>query len=83
MKFDIVKSIQKWAKENNHDGFYCNEGDPCGCKIEDLAPCGHYESIIDGDCLGGKLHNGKFVNSDGDECEWAIIPHDYKEGIRS
>lgn len=80
-RFDLEESIKKWATENGHAGFYNVDpgNDPCGCKLNDIAPCGMYEGIFNGDCVGGKLWDKEFINSIGEECEWAIVPHDYKE----
>lgn len=77
-KFDLQEAIEKWCKENGHDGFYCNvrHCDPCGCKIGDIAPCGANENIIDGDCVGGRLSTAPFADADGNKCDWSIQPHE-------
>ena len=76
-KFEIETAIIKWAKENGHGGFYTDEfGDPCECKLSELAPCGFYERIVDGDCECGKLVQN-YTDSNGVEYDWAIVPHDF------
>lgn len=74
--FDIRESIKKWCEENGHDGFFCalHDGDSCGCKIDDLAPCDELDNIINGSCIGGKIAE-PFIDADGYEYSWAIVCH--------
>lgn len=77
-KFDLQTAIEKWCTENGHDGFYLNDRNciPCCCQAGAVALCGVIDSILDGDCVGGKLSTEPFVNDDGDECYWSIQPHE-------
>lgn len=76
-KFDLQKAIEKWCKENGHDGFYLNDRnrDPCGCRIGDIAICGVADNIFDGDCVGGKMSTEPFIDDNDNECDWSIQPH--------
>lgn len=77
--FDLESAIKRWCLENGHDGFYFTGvgGDPCGCKIGELAPCCESENITNGICNGGKLISETFIDANGNECDWAIVPHDF------
>jgi hypothetical protein len=77
--FDIIEAAKKWCIENGHDGFYCTtSGVACGCFVDDLCPCGCEESLYNGYCAGGKKYVGNFIDMDGNECKFAIAPHDWK-----
>lgn len=77
-QFDIIEAAKKWCSENGHDGFYyAGNGDPCGCHVDDLAPCGCEQSLYNGDCKGGKLVKGEFIDGNGEHCDEAIVPHDW------
>lgn len=82
-KFDIRFAIEKWCADSGHDGVFCgaHHGDPCGCKADDLAPCGELDNITDGACVGGKLTTKPFIDANGNECSWAIVPHDNKPKV--
>lgn len=58
--------IRDYLKAHGFDGLWCCEGDPCGCALEDLAPCGEMsEECRTGylkpcDCGGGcSFHIGR------------------------
>lgn len=85
--FDIKAAIKQWCREQGHDGFYCTdlEDETCGCSVEDLASCGAdgmFLGIVGGICRGGKRVKKKFVDSDGNECDWVIVPHDLKGKLK-
>lgn len=42
-QFNIYEAAKKWCAENGHDGFYYagGAGDQCGCRVDDLCPCGY------------------------------------------
>jgi hypothetical protein len=67
---DVSEIVQKYLKDNGYDGLYSLE---CGCKIDDLCPCG-MNGIIAG-CKGGYLCkcDPETCHADGD-CEWHIGP---------
>jgi hypothetical protein len=35
-----VSDLSKELLEKGYGGLYCVEGDPCGCEINDIGPCG-------------------------------------------
>ena len=45
--------IRKFLEENGYDGLYDESGE-CGCKKDDLIPCGDYC----GDCKPGYIYLG-------------------------
>lgn len=62
----VIEIISTWLKANGCDGLYT---DNCGCKIDDLAPCG----FSPWDCEAGVLAQG---DPDGGK-DWSIGPrHD-------
>ena len=42
--------LAEWLRGHGYDGLCCFEGDPCGCRLDDLAPCGEFFSL---ECIPG------------------------------
>jgi len=65
---NIKDMLKKYLKDNLYDGLY---GEACGCKIDDLMPCGE---AFD-DCEAGYFCkcDPETCPADGD-CEWHIGP---------
>jgi hypothetical protein len=65
----VNEIVQEYLKSNGYDGLY---NEDCGCKIDDLCPCG-----IEGvwDCKAGYVRkcDPGTCPADGD-CEWHIGP---------
>lgn len=38
----VIKIVEKFLRENKFDGLYSPDME-CGCRLEDLAPCGNIE----------------------------------------
>lgn len=50
MKRCVRMALAEWLKENGFDGL-CNPNIPCGCLIDDLAPCDEMGGGMD--CFAG------------------------------
>ena len=42
----VAKMVEVWLRDNDYSGLWSEE---CGCEIDDLMPCGEYNS----DCQAG------------------------------
>ena len=60
----VIDIIRDYLKTNGYDGLF-HDSD-CGCKIDDLAPCGE---CMD-DCEPGYLYPAP----NGGEFDWYIVP---------
>jgi hypothetical protein len=36
---NVKEIIKKYLEENEYDGLYYNDGESCGCYIDELMPC--------------------------------------------
>lgn len=45
----VKEIVIEWLETHGYDGFVNND-EPCGCGIDDLAPCQDYESNIPCEC---------------------------------
>lgn len=61
----VKEIIISYMKENNFTSL-CNPEIPCGCTIEDLAPC---DNINLTDCLLGYTKKCEPSNCEAEECE--------------
>lgn len=61
---ELSQIVEDWLKSNGYDGLF-NADVHCGCKLDDLMPCGEPTS----DCQAGYL-----VNNPGcsEGCNWHI-----------
>ena len=64
----VKEIISKYLEEYGYDGLYSDE---CGCKKDDLGPCGLCDEFLG--CKAGYINkcNPETCSADGD-CEWHI-----------
>ena len=77
IEFPLEEKIIEWCKENNFDGFYSDDG-PCGCSVDNLAPCGMIELICGGECVAARKGEGG-PDADGNWCEYSLCPVEKEE----
>jgi len=59
--------VIEYLKENGYSGLFCDE---CGCRIEDLMPCGGEGAM---DCNAGYIRYG-CSDDCGMGCDFHIVP---------
>jgi hypothetical protein len=50
---NIIEILRTWLGENGYDGLYAPDLDNCGCRLDDLCPCGEASFL---DCSAAYRH---------------------------
>lgn len=61
----IIDIVKKYLLENKYDGL-CDCENECGCRLDDLAPCGE---------MSGRCEAGHLIECNcGEGCDYHIAP---------
>lgn len=43
---NVEQMVEQYLRDNGFDGLAPGNGEPCGCRIGDLAPCGIVSNLL-------------------------------------